>query len=386
MNTKLALGGSVGVALVLWLTVVGQSAGASQLAGRSQGDEQVSLARLMTQPGNLTSSARATFFERLRQMVDPSSSNSSAKSPAKLTPQVEAARLPVVAGNPNTKPNPRSADETIEDQEEEDVEEDGEEEEDDEDDDDDEEGDEDEDEDEQPTKPKGSRSASTKMVSDIFGNKLKLENNRTILVSQNKRRDLGLLAFKAILLGPLIGLTLKAALLRGLLWALATYGIHLFAPGVLSALGLGTGLVGFARQMQPDYLQMLMPQLANLPANLQSVLPTPVRRLIGQYRQMFQPMVEAIRSIPEGQCRFRAVCETASRLVRQSGPSMSGTLQRLSATVYLNFGTEYSKAWLDGIVQSDCALKYAQCQSSPFSMLASRLSEAIRPLARPPSS
>lgn len=219
-----------------------------------------------------------------------------------------------------------------------------------------------------------------KFVSDIFGNKMKLENNRTILVAQNKARDLGLLTLKAILLGPLIGLTIKAALIRGLFWAVGAYLLHLFFPGVLGALGLGTGLVGFARQLQPDYTQMLMPHLIDL----QNSLPSPIRGLIGQYKQVFQPVVEAIRSIPDGHCRFRAVCETANYLVRNTR-FISTSLQRLSATVYLNFGTEYSKAWLDGVVQSDCALKYAQCTSSPFSMIANRVGEALRS-SRPPAS
>ena len=224
------------------------------------------------------------------------------------------------------------------------------------------------------------KSSEAKILLDMFGNKIKLENNRTILVSQNKARDLGLLAVKAIILGPLIGLTLKAALIRGLFWAVGAYLLHLFFPALLSTLGLGTGLVGFARQLQPDYMQMLLPQLANLPSTLHHSLPGSLSKLTSQYALLMQPLIEALGSIPEGHCRYRAVCETASHLIRNT-QSMSTSLQRLSASVYLNFGTEYSKAWLDGIVQSDCAAKYAQCPSSPFAMLANRLAEALRPKA-----
>lgn len=188
----------------------------------------------------------------------------------------------------------------------------------------------------------------------------------------NKRRDLGMLALKAIILGPLIGLTLKAALFRGLLWALIAYGLHLFFPALLSTLGLGTGLVGFARQLRPDYNKMLMAYIVNLV----QTLPTSVSGISGQYRQLVAPVVESIRSIPEGHCRYRAVCETASQLIRQAR-SMSTSLQRISATVYMNFGTDYAKAWLDGIVQSDCAAKYSQCTTSPFSMVAARLAQSI---------
>lgn len=211
-----------------------------------------------------------------------------------------------------------------------------------------------------------------KVLTDVFGNKIKVENNRTVLVGQNKARDLGLLTIKAIILGPLIGLTLKAALIRGLFWAVTAYATHLFFPSLLSSLGLGTGLVGFARQLQPDYGQMLMPHLINI----QHSLPHSFGRLAGQYRQILMPVIESIRSIPEGHCRFRAVCESATYLIRNA-QSMSTSLQRISATVYLNFGTDYSKAWLDGIVQSDCAAKYSQCAISPFSMVATRLAQAI---------
>lgn len=183
--------------------------------------------------------------------------------------------------------------------------------------------------------------------------------------NKNNRRDLGLLAIKALLLGPLIGITIKAALIRGLIWALLAYGLHLFFPALLSTLGLGSGLVGFARQIRPDYGQMAAAYFLNL-----------IQTLPGQYNHMISPIIESIRAIPEGHCRYRAVCETASHLVRNVR-SMSTTLQRVSATVYMNFGTDYSKAWLDGIVQNDCALKYQQCTTSPFSMVAARLAQTL---------
>lgn len=183
----------------------------------------------------------------------------------------------------------------------------------------------------------------------------------------SQQRGLGMLAIKAILLGPLIGLTLKAALVRGIIWALLAYGMHLFFPAVLSSLGLGTGLVGFARQIRPDYSHILATYFLNL-----------IQTLPSQYNHIISPIVESIRSIPEGHCRYRAVCETASHLIKNVR-SMSSSLQRISATVYMNFGTDYSKAWLDGIVQSDCAVKYQQCTTSPFSMIAARLAQTLKP-------
>lgn len=228
-------------------------------------------------------------------------------------------------------------------------------------------------------------SNNSEVVSDLFGNKIRLEDNRTFIIPASSRAasrprflGLGLLTIKALVLGPLIGLTIKAALIRGLMWAIGAYLLHLFFPSLLSALGLGTGLVGFARSLQPNYSQMLLPHLANIPANLQTVLPQSMNHLVTQYARVLQPVVESIRSIPEGHCRYRAVCETATYLIRNT-QFMSRSLQRISATVYLNFGTEYSKAWLDGIVESDCAVRYVQCETSPFSMVASQLAEAFRP-------
>lgn len=90
-------------------------------------------------------------------------------------------------------------------------------------------------------------------------------------------RDLGLMfALKALILGPLIGLTLGKALLRGLIWALLAYAVHLFVPGILSVVGLGSGLVGFARQMRPDYAQMIVHTLINLHDEFHRLPPVPI--------------------------------------------------------------------------------------------------------------
>lgn len=212
-------------------------------------------------------------------------------------------------------------------------------------------------------------------VEDLFGNLVKVEKNRVAVVGSSAR-DLGMFALKAMLLGPLIGVTLKGALIRGLIWAMITYGLHLVWPALLLKLGLGSGLVGFARQLQPEYAQLLMPHLVNLPATIQQLLPKSVTQMTNQYIRAFSPLLDSISTIPDEACRHRAVCEAADHLIRNS-PYMSNSLQRVSATVYVNFGSEYSKAWLDGIVQSDCGAKYAQCVTSPFSNMASKLAESL---------
>lgn len=149
--------------------------------------------------------------------------------------------------------------------------------------------------------------SEARYLTDMFGNRLKLENNQTIILSSassaRQARSLGLIMLKAILLGPLIGLTIKAALIRGLMWALIAYALHLFFPALLSSLGLGTGLVGFARGLRPNYSQMLLPHLMNL----QNSMPRSISRLADQYKQLLDPVIETIRSVPEGHCRYRAV-------------------------------------------------------------------------------
>lgn len=311
---------------------------------------------------NPTSSRQlSAMFNRLRGQLSTLTNHSQSSSPANREPPTDLANV-TRSGDPSQADKDDEAE--------------------DDDDDDDEEDDDDGDSnelDDDDVSVLDAKDPDAKIVTDLFGNKIKLQGNSTVLMSQNKGRDLGWLTIKALLLAPLIGLTLKSALIKGFLWSLLMYGLHLIVPGLLTTLGLGSGLVGFARQLRPDYAQLMLAHLSSLPDGIQQTLPPSIRRLTAQYGQIFQPVVGSIQSIPEGHCRFRAVCETASYLIRHT-QFMSNSLQRLSATVYLNFGTEYSKAWLDGIVNSDCALKYSQCPESPVSMVASKLAEAVRPV------
>lgn len=214
-------------------------------------------------------------------------------------------------------------------------------------------------------------------IEDYFGDIVKLNADRTSIVSKPTAR-VGLLTLKALILGPLIGITIKGAIIRGLVWAIGAYFVHLFFPALLSSLGLGSGLVGFARQLQPDYINILLPQLINMPETVGRTLPQPVQRMYWQYARALMPVIEYIRQIPEGACRYRAVCELSS-LVSQNARRFGTTLKRLSATIYVNFGTDYSKAWLDGIVKSNCAAKYAQCVESPLATITTRLHGVLHP-------
>lgn len=104
----------------------------------------------------------------------------------------------------------------------------------------------------------------------------------SVQVHPSKAREL--FTLKALILGPLIGLTLGKALLRGLLWAIVAYAMHLFFPGILSVLGLGTGLVGFARQMRPDYAQLIVHTLINLHDEFHRLPPVPINQAPNHYQ------------------------------------------------------------------------------------------------------
>lgn len=75
-----------------------------------------------------------------------------------------------------------------------------------------------------------------------------VKSNKSTALAPSSARFIGLKTFlftiKALILGSLIGLTIKDALIRGLLWALTLYVKHLLFPNILGPL-LGTGLLGF---------------------------------------------------------------------------------------------------------------------------------------------
>lgn len=219
------------------------------------------------------------------------------------------------------------------------------------------------------------RRAEVIEIEDYFGDLVTLDHNRTIVGHKSQAR-FGPLTITALILGPIVGITLKHALIRGLIWAVGAWLLHLFFPSLLSSLGLGTGLVGMRQATRPEYLAMILPQLLNIPQTLSSRLPGPMRRIYAQYMQAMLPVVDYIRSIPEGPCRHRAVCELGS-LIAQQSKLYNSTLRKISATIYINFGTDYSKAWLDGIVNSNCAAKYAMCSESPLAAVTTHLHQVL---------
>lgn len=69
--------------------------------------------------------------------------------------------------------------------------------------------------------------------------------------------------------------------------------------------------------------------------------------------------------IPEPECRYRAVCETATYIATKM-PTVNEFAKKVSGAFFLNLANPYSKAWINGMMQIDCATTYDKCYESPF--------------------
>jgi len=69
--------------------------------------------------------------------------------------------------------------------------------------------------------------------------------------------------------------------------------------------------------------------------------------------------------IPEPECRYRAVCEAAT-YVAVKLPWVNEWAKKVSGAFFLNLANPYSKAWINGMMQIDCGVTYAQCKHSPY--------------------
>jgi len=75
--------------------------------------------------------------------------------------------------------------------------------------------------------------------------------------------------------------------------------------------------------------------------------------------------------IPEPECRYRAVCETATYIATKI-PAINEWAKKVSGAFFLNLANPYSKAWINGMMQIDCATTYELCYESPFKTLTDR--------------
>jgi hypothetical protein len=69
--------------------------------------------------------------------------------------------------------------------------------------------------------------------------------------------------------------------------------------------------------------------------------------------------------IPNSECRYRAVCETATYIATKL-PTINEWAKKVSGAFFLNLANPYSKAWINGMMQIDCATTYVYCEVSPF--------------------
>jgi len=75
--------------------------------------------------------------------------------------------------------------------------------------------------------------------------------------------------------------------------------------------------------------------------------------------------------IPEPECRYRCVCETATYIATKI-PAVNEWAKKVSGAFFLNLANPYAKAWINGMMQIDCPTTYALCEESPFKTFMNR--------------
>ncbi len=76
--------------------------------------------------------------------------------------------------------------------------------------------------------------------------------------------------------------------------------------------------------------------------------------------------------IPEAECRYRAVCET-STFIAAKIPLINEWAKKVSGAFFLNLANPYSRAWINGMMQIDCATTYSQCYESPYKTILNKV-------------
>jgi len=71
-------------------------------------------------------------------------------------------------------------------------------------------------------------------------------------------------------------------------------------------------------------------------------------------------------------CRQRAICDTSYYLANHL-PSVNSYLTSVSNIFLLNMQSQYSQAWLNGMMKRDCGSLYSGCPKSPFKSISERL-------------
>jgi len=153
------------------------------------------------------------------------------------------------------------------------------------------------------------------------------------------------LAFLAALSLP--GLIKVGLLLSGLVWF-----VFNFFPSIGSLFGFGLPL---ARQANLVYenLHNYGSTLASYGGNLSN-----------------QTLAQLNLTTPD--CRQRAICDTSYYLANTL-PSVNSYLTSVSNIFLLNMQSQYSQAWLNGMMKRDCGSLYSGCPKSPFKSISERL-------------
>jgi len=76
-------------------------------------------------------------------------------------------------------------------------------------------------------------------------------------------------------------------------------------------------------------------------------------------------------TIPEPECRYRAICETATYIATKV-PAINDWAKKVSGAFFLNLANPYSKAWINGMMQIDCNTTYSTCYESPYKTIINR--------------
>lgn len=137
-------------------------------------------------------------------------------------------------------------------------------------------------------------------------------------------------------------LSIKTAFTIGILYSVGIWLLVTRFPQLLDPFGLRTGLI-----------------------NVRSVPSTFDFEAMSEIVRMLPEKLMAYLDIPEEECRYRAVCESATYIATKI-PLINDWVKKISGALFLNIANPYSRAWINGMMQTDCTITYAVCKESPF--------------------
>jgi len=144
-------------------------------------------------------------------------------------------------------------------------------------------------------------------------------------------------------------LSVTTAIKIGFLYSISVWLLSVIYPKLLNIIGLKTGLVNLrsvrSTLMPPIDLEAMSETMRTIPEKLLAYL-----------------------DIPEEECRYRAVCESAT-YISTKFPLINDWVKKISGALFLNIANPYSRAWINGMMQIDCTATYVTCSESPFRKL-----------------